>query len=392
MPTRGSIHWARIAGVVLIALLLGFQIARSAAVVDHEARPGLAAALWPTHPTTLTDRAFVSVAGAAARGEAVPPATRADIRQIAVKAPLAPDPYLIEGAMAEQAGRGQAAERLLIAARDRDPRTRGARFLLADRFIRTGRIAAGLIEMHALVSLQSRGLEAFEPAVAAYARAPGAVPQLKLFFADVPRMEATVLSILAANAANADLVLALASGRRAPGPDWRGTLVSALVDSGQYTRAYGTWARLSRVPPNRGLFNPAFAKVDAPAPFNWAFPQSSEGVAEPDGKGGLDVLYYGRAKAVLANQLLLLPAGRYRLAMAVEGAGGDGAVRWVLRCAKGDQQLADLPLRSGAIAASAIIPKTCEAQWLELQGLPGDSPQISELTIRGLRLMREAGQ
>jgi hypothetical protein len=340
----------------------------------------------------MTDRALLAIATAAARGRPVPATTRADIRQIAERAPLSPDPYLIEGAVAETEGRARFAESLLLAARDRDPRSRGARFLLADRFLRTGRITAALIEMQALVSLQSRGVEVFEPTLAAFARSPGAIPQLKAFFVRYPRVEASVLSILAGDAANADLVLALANIRN-PNPDWHATLVSALAESGQYAKAHATWARLSGIRAHGQLFNPRFADTAAPPPFNWTLTETGEGVAEPDGNGGIDVLYYGRENAVLASQLLLLSPGNYRLAMQVTDVGGEpGTLHWTLRCANADKVIADLPLRAGTAAGSFAVPADCTAQWLELKGLAADSPQTIEAKLHHLRLAAEAGR
>src|SRR5690606_26043703 len=117
-----------------------------------------------------------------------------------------------------------------------------------------------------------------------------------------------VLSVLAVDPANAELVLALASNSRNPDPDWRRPLVTGLAASGAYAKAHALWARLSGVRPVRGLFNTAFETSSAPPPFNWSFPETGDGIAEPDGKGGLTVLYYGRANAVLASQLLSLPS------------------------------------------------------------------------------------
>ena len=392
MAAPGATRTVKLAAVVLAGALISFQVIRNAAVADRQARPALAGRLWPGHPSVLTDMALLEIATAASHGQGVSRATRADVRKIAARAPLAPDPYVIEGAIAETEGRGDAAEKLLLAARDRDPRSRSARYLLADRFLRTKRIAAGLIEMQALVSLQPSSGGAFSPALAAYARTPGAVPELRAFFAKNPDAEAGILSLLASDAANADLVMALASDKRSPQPDWRGTLVSALAAAGQYSRAYSTWSELSGVRPTRALFNPGFANISAPPPFNWQFPQSSEGVAEPDGKGGLEILYYGRAKAVLASQLLLLPPGRYRLAMTVGGGDGADAMHWTLRCARDHKPIADLRLRTGPSSAGFHVPEGCEAQWLELSGLPGETPRTVELTLNGLRLAREAGQ
>ena len=380
----GGTAWAAV--VALAAALASSLVLRAAAVADREERPGLAQALWSSHPTVMTDRALLTIAQGASRGQPVPGAVRADVRRIAQKAPLSPDPFLIEGAIALTEGRGDEAERLLLAARDRDPRSRGARYLLAERFFRTGRITDALIEMQALVSLQSRGAEVFVPALVAYANAPGAVPQLKAFFLKYPRVESGVLSVLALDPANADLVLALAN-RREPGSTWERNLISALARDKQYARAQSLWASFSGVRPSAGLFNPAFADIDAPAPFNWSYPDSAEGIAEPDGKGGVDVLYYGRAKAVLASQLLLLPAGQYRLAMTVSDVVGEaGAIRWTVRCGTAGPMLVELPVRAGSVAGRFAVPAGCEAQWLELQGVAGDMPRTTELKLADLQL------
>lgn len=307
------------------------------------------------------------------------------MRRVAVKAPLSPDPFLIAGAIAETEGRDAAAERLLLAARDRDPRSRGTRFLLAERYLRTGRVADGLMEMQALVNLQARGIEAFRPALATYARTAGAVPELRAFFAQNPRAEAGILTLLATDAANADLVLALASGKPAQ-PDWRPTLVASLASAGQYARARALWAQFYGFRPGQGLFNPTFAEAAPPPPFNWKFAQSTNGVAEPDGKGGLNILFYGRANTVLASQLLLLSPGRYRLAASTEGNDVEGALRWTARCADSKLNLLTLDMRRGTTSGEFTVPTNCRGQWLELRGIAGESPRTTELTIRGLRL------
>ncbi len=392
MAAGGATSPARIAVVAVAAALLVLQVIRTAAVADRDEHPGLATALWPSHPAVLTDQSLLAIASTAARGKSVSEATRRDVRRIAAKAPLSPDPFLIEGAIAQTQGRGQAAESLLLTARSRDPRSRGARFLLADRYLSTGRVTAALIEMKALVSLQSRGMEVFVPALSAYARSAGAVPALKAFFVKYPGVESSVLSILSIDADNADLVLALANAPR-PYPDWHTTLISALVARGRYAQAYSTWRQLSGLRPAPGLFNAGFADIAAPPPFNWAFPETSEGVAEPDGKGGIDVLYYGRANATLASQLMLLNPGSYRLAMKIDNASGEAAaVHWALRCANQDRVLADLPLTIGTPGAAFDVPAGCDAQWLELHGVAADMPQTTELTIHALRLAAGAGE
>src|SRR5215207_5174284 len=109
MADRGAGRIARVAAVAILAVLLGFQVVRAAAVADRHSHPVLAAALWPSHPAILTDRALLSIASAAAAGKAVPEPTRADVRRVAATAPLSPDPFLIEGAIAETEHRSAAA-------------------------------------------------------------------------------------------------------------------------------------------------------------------------------------------------------------------------------------------------------------------------------------------
>lgn len=387
MAASGVARTARVAVVALVAVLLSLHVVRAAAVADRGNRPALAAWLWPGHAGVLTDASLLSIATAASRGRPVPAETRSAVRHLAVVAPLSPDPFLIEGAIASTEGRDAASERLWREARSRDPRSRGARYLLAERYLRTGRVSAALGEIHALVGLQGGGLEHFIPSLVAYARSPGALPELRRFFADYPRIEASVLSILATDAANADLVMALAAAPN-PDPDWRTRLVSALVAEQQYARAHALWARFNGIPARRELFNPGFASSKAPPPFNWDYPDSGDGIAEPDGRGGLEVLYYGRADALLASQLFMLSPGQYRLATHASGSGA-GSLAWRLRCAGTSTELGKLPLRSGASVGHLRVPSGCDAQWLELRGTAGDTPRTADVNLSTLRLERE---
>lgn len=392
-PAEGSGIWrlSVVVAVGMAAVLASAQIVRSAAVADRGARPGLAGDLWPSHPAVLTDRALLEIAKAAARGRPVPQQVRADDRRVAASAPLSADPYLIEAAIAQSEGRA-GMEPLLLAARSRNPRSKGTRYLLAEHYLRSGRIEAGLTEMSALVAIHGGG-EVFVPALAAYARTPGALPFLKSFFARKPVVEPAVLTVLAGDPANADLILSLASNLRDPEPDWRPVLVSAIASSGQHEKAYAVWTNIYGLGATRALFNPAFAVLPASPPFNWRFEESSEGVAEPDGKGGLSILYYGRAHALLASQLLLLPAGAHRLSMTVNRESGqDTALRWTVRCASSERAFLQLPLATGRLDAALVVPVDCPAQWLELAGVAGDVPETSTVTISGLRLERGANR
>jgi hypothetical protein len=385
MTGRGVARPALVALVALASLLAAGEIVRTAAVADRTRHPLLAAALWPGHPALMTDRLLLEVASAAVHGQAVPDTVSAQLRLIAKKAPLSPDPYLVQAAIMETQGKGGAAEKLLLAARDRDPRSRGTRFFLADRFLRTGRVVDGLNEIRVLAGLHDKGAEGFLPMLAAYAKTPGSAANLKPLFRQHPGLEAGVLSLLALDVRNADLVLALASPGAA-NPEWLGLFAGTLVQDGQIAKAHAAWTELSGAQ-SSGLFNASFAASKAPPPFNWAYSETPEGVAEPDGKGGLELLYYGRASAVLARQLMTLDAGTYRISHAVADATGPtGSLHWTARCAKPDRRLAETPLRAGSTSFVFQVPDGCEGVWLELAGLASETPTTTGLTIRDLRL------
>lgn len=319
------------------------------------------------------------------------------VEEIAVKTPLAPEPFLIKGALAQAAGRQEQAARLFSEARNRDPRSDAARYFLADYYFRSRRTEQALIEMAAFARLVPNGSTQFAPALAAFAKSPGAIPQLRMLFRRSPEFEPAVLAELAADAGNADLILALAgpiaASPREPAPPWQSRIVGELVAKGQFAKALEVWQRLSGERHGGGaIFNPTFKPSAAPPPFNWTF-GTAGGVAEP-ANGRLRVIYYGRQDAVLAQQLLLLPPGRYHLAMTVTGqSAGRESLLWTMTCLPQGNRIFSLPLKavSGAQGGSFPVPGNCPAQRLELTGLLGEFPQSVDIEIGNLRLTKAGG-
>jgi hypothetical protein len=384
----------RTLAVAAISGLLAFQVVRASVMaLPFADRLLIAQRIWPDHPRQLIDQAMGEIGVAAASGRAVSEATMARVRSAAAKAPLSAEPFLIQGAIAQTEGRGSQAERLFQTARDRDPRSLAARYFLSELYFRTGRIPQGLIEMAALARIEPRAAAPFLPAVAAYARTPGAVPQLKRFFRTRTDVELDVLSLLSQDARNAELVLALATvDRTDPPPEWRKRIVQSLVHAGQFGKARAIWLRLNRLQDSPGLFNPRFEKLAATPPFNWTYSETSDGLAEPSGAGRLEVLYYGRQPAVLASQLLSLQPGRYRLGMEISGETQADGLQWSVRCANRNQKLIRLPLRGRAPNGAFAVPPNCPAQWIELQGTPGEMPRTVEVSVGGLRLAAAGAQ
>jgi hypothetical protein len=386
---------ARAIPVALIAALLAFQVVRTALV--QLSPVGLA--LWPGHPEIVLNQTMAEIGAIAARGQKVSPPLLARVEYVARQLPLAPEPFLIHGALAQMDGREPAAERLYVEARSRDPRSPAARYFLTDRYLRTGRVELALAEM-AVLSRLTNAVGTFGPALAAYAKTPGAVRPLRRFFGVAPEFEPLVLSSLAADAKNLSLIDALWS--RSPAANapaeaqWQALLVSKLVEAGDFRRAHAAWrqfARLGNTAP--GVFNPEFKKLAAPPPFNWTF-GSAGGLAQPSGTGQVDVIYFGRDEAMLAEQLLMLAPGRYAIGMQVGGnVKPDSGIAWSIECATaGKQSLLTLPLdrqSSGRLHGGFAVPAGCPAQWLRLTGSLGDFPKTVEFTLSRFQLQRTGG-
>ena len=380
--------------IAAIALLLAFQVIRQGAVDGlAKADPATAARLWSGHPEVQVSLGMMSIADMTRRGQPVTGAALAQVYDAGGKAPLAPEPYLVRGVQAQLAGDMAAAERAFSAAKSRNPRSLPARYFLADHYLRQGDAGSGLREIAVLARLAPNGVRSLAPYVAASARQRETWPQLRALFGAEPVLEQAALQALAADAANAKAVLAL-STRKGPDAVWLPQIVDSLVKAGRYAEARGLWATVSGIQSDGAglVYDPQFADAKAPPPFNWTLTSSSVGLAERQRGGGLHVIYHGREDGPLASQLILLPPGQYRLASAVSGSGSRAAgLRWQLWCVSSNKEIALRALKDMPPGGWAFeIPPGCGAQRLELFGASSDMPQANELTIRSIRLVREA--
>ena len=335
---------------------------------------------------------------AAAAGVNPPKATLEKIKQLARESPLSAEPFLVAGALAEKRGALEPAGQLYQEAVRRDPRSLAAHYLLADLDLRTGQTEGGIRELAELSRLAPATSVQLVPAVAKFSHSPGAADQVRRMFRSNPALEEPVLSVLAQDPANAEFILSVATRtpeRSGPSPAWREILLDGMIAKGQYTQAFAIWSRLtgSSSTNGTGLFNPAFRPSNDPPPFNWSFSATDAGVAEPE-NGSLRVLFYGRDNTSLAKQIMLLPAGRYRLAMPVTANSGDPhAIGWSIECLPAKTGILQLPLSrirgSEMVAAEFEVPaQGCEAQQIELDGVSEESPATVDLQIGPLTLQR----
>ena len=380
------------AATAIVAVLLAVEVARlTAAAGLAETRTGLAEALAPKSPTALMSAAMAEVGQAAAAGQLPPPSAIRRLGELQRQAPLDPQPFLVEAAIAQRSGDMNRAERLLVEARRLDPRSAAARYLLADVWLRQGRVIEGLGEMATLSRLLRGSAVELVPALAEYSKTPGASGRLTNILRSNPQLRRPLLTALAADPDNAQLIVEL---HGAPGwsedprdRGWQGRLLKGLVRRGAYERAYELWRRFSRIQGDRPLlFNGDFRQLAAPPPFNWSFASGRGGFAEAS-DGSMRVLHYGREDVSLASQLLLLAPGRYRFSAPTSGSAAAGALAWRLTCMR-EKTLFELDAGKSASATFDVPAEGCPAQQLALKGRALEAPQESDIRVGRTQMER----
>lgn len=384
----------RVAVAATAALLTSALAVRNAAVLAFaEDRPELAARAWPTHPRVATQLALLDIGRGTAERQPPNPAVFRRLNAVLARDALAAEPFLVAGTKAFSEGRLDRAGALLGEAARRDPRSPAARYLLADLYLRQGRTADGLRQVGVLVRRLPKAAGPLTPSLAAFATQPGAADQVRAILDENPQLRGNLLAMLAETPANAALVLDLAGQQpdSGPPPEWQSRLVRSLVQAGDYRGAYQLWMRFAGIRPSAepGLFNPDFRSSRAPPPFNWTLAAGAAGIAEAAPNGGLRILFYGRERAVLAAQLMLLEPGRYRLRYRLSGSpANDLPLSWGINCLPGNDQLAEASAAERR-DLTFTLGAGCRAQELQLRGSPAELPTNVDVTIAGLELIRE---
>jgi hypothetical protein len=205
-----------------------------------------------------------------------------------------------------------------------------------------------------------------------------------------PALGQAVLLALASDSANLRAVLALAGpGQRGADAAWLPPMLAALIKDGRFADARRLWAEQSSVPPGSELLHDGdFTDARSVPPFNWALTGSAVGLAERQRGAGLHIIFYGTQDGVLAQQLLLLPPGAYRMNFRLSGTLADRrALAWSLTCAGSGQVIGSYPLPGpGDLSWGVRIPPNCSAQTLSLTGRAQDIGRASDILISALRI------
>lgn len=162
-----------------------------------------------------------------------------------------------------------------------------------------------------------------------------------------------------------------------------GSYVDRLMQLGQTPRARAVWMRLfdpSGRSRSGGVYDTHFERFGrAEGPFAWqVLPLIGASASANDtvsvGNRVLSVETDGSASGPLVRQVLVLPAGSYRLVTVEqqEGQGGDDGFGWSITCAGQPNALAFEPASTAEVGGATrkswafTVPAGCNAQQLDL--------------------------
>lgn len=341
-------------------------------------------------------------------GRRVSPDLAALARHTAHAQPLAFEPFFVAARAAEDKGQFGEAIRLMEEARRRRRNFVPTRLQLAAYYGRSGQLAGALRELELLLSLRPNAVGPLMVELTKLMATPEGRSALADALARNPSWRPAFFTTARAQAVTPDQAYAFLQEVRARRPNGdlgleRRLFMTTLLNSGQIGRARDIW--LQTLPESersryRLMANPGFAGRPVDPPFGWSLGAVDVGRAEirdaNTPRPHLFVEYFGGSSAILAEQLLALAPGRYRLRFEATGEGESGLsdISWTLVCRSGSPQLLGADMTGSGTAfrrkeiAFAVPASGCEAQQLRLIAEAGDVSSPVNLRIRGLEVVR----
>jgi len=361
-----------------------------AAARENLANQLLAAVLATKHPATA-EVALLTIRAVATRALADGPLHEAALRDFGIAAYTSGDKATARAIMTRASLRGK-----------RDIAAGG---WWLQQALESGDVVGAVTRVDALLRSQPDLEPRLFPVIAALVGVPAARSAWATRLAANPPWREAVLSDLAAKGPDTDATAALFLEFRArsssPEDDELGALLTRIALAGGYDEARSMWVKL--VPAGAASitaapYDGAFRKAPGPAPFNWHIYPLEGGAAQMETVPGfgsvLSVSYPASAKPTVAEELLTLAPGAYRLSgkWRVSKAAEGAVTAWTLTCAPNGAPLGewrhgvDAPTAWSRFESGVVVPATCPAQWLRLSGRAGDGFGDVEVAFASLSI------
>jgi len=396
--------WGR-RGLSILVTLLGFALiylaGRTAAAGLH---PLAAAQLPPTDESALLRLQIFELL---VPNRTVSPELMSLSRRVATSAPLSFEPFFVHSRAADQTGNLPEAIRFMEEARRRRASFPATRLQLLAYYARASRPSAALSELGVLLRLRPEVAQPVMTELAKLISEPDGRRDLAAALVRNPAWRDGFFAAARATPPRPDHALALLNEVRRLQPRGRHTqerrlLVASLIGAGQVRRAREFW--LASLPESERtqsalLANRGFRGGQGQLPFGWALQSLDVGRAEIVDSGSenpyLEVNYFGGRNAVLVEQLIALPAGRYRLIYRAKSNTGLGSadLYWNVACLSGSTELVrdrlqNLTPNYRSREVFLTVPATCDSQRIRLIAEAGDRSAPVNIQVTGLDITR----
>lgn len=307
--------------------------------------------------------------------------------------PFASDPLTAlaaNGLARDPKGTPQEAAMLQEALR-RDPRSRTARILLLRQMAATGNLPGAFNQLAVFTRLNPGLVMTIMEAITTRISTPQQVDEALAAIDGHAILYRPFVMRMTGKRKNPDVVLRLAERLPANAmadPQVRASMVSQLVQAGEYAIARNLWQKGNPAGASGSIHSPDFTDTKAPPPFNWKLTVDSTGAAERLPAGGLSIAYYDRNPGPLAEQLLTLAPGYYRVSADFERTGGTADnVRLRIACHGSGTLLgeaaftAERPGRNRISLGFSVPPSNCRGQVLAITGVASEARGETQLQI-----------
>lgn len=378
--------WVALA-LALPAAWLAFQMATLGQALTYaQSDPGLALQWRGEFGPALSNASEMAAVDAFTPGQLATATQLA--RRALLASPIDAKALRVLGIIADREHRDAQAKTLMTLAADRTQRDPVPHLWLFQRYVVAGDWKAAMYEADTLMRKPPRNYDV-PSIVAATAENPAARPALVERMRYRPPWAQSLVAQLARRspAAAFDLLLRLYQAGSPPTDGEVGVLMQQMMADGAVMNAYLAWTALlptSAVERLGDVYDPEFEGLPGAPPFNWSLASSDNAGADlamgPSGSGSaLYVHYSAKQPTPLAQQILLLTPGRYRLTarMYLEESGRSDELSWTLSC-YGGATLAQIGAPDDGLvwrepSAEVVVPASgCDAQRLVLTGEPGE--------------------
>jgi len=369
-------------GLIIGAVVLGWQIAIQPLIQRSPVE--LAIRLAPGSPMVLRRAAEAELAAGRNDNAA------ALSRHALVRSPFDVRALRVLGLTEAKAQREDAADEILTLAGNWSLRDDPAHAWLVERRLRRGDYGSSFAHADTLVrrreDIQLQVFHLFTTAAAADPQR--ALPVVARLLAASPPWRPAYLAGLNQSPEGlqvaGNLAILLQAGRAPFSNQELQELYSALMNAGGIEALQIVRGRLNRPSLDTLVTNSGFDEVDHPGPFQWRLYEKAGIAAEitaddlAPANVALRVDYDGYATGTIAEQMVYLAPGTYRLTAVVRTESGNPAARlaWTLSCATvGGGIKASTPAGPPGSATNAWtamsgrfeVSASCPAQWLRLE-------------------------